>query len=238
MFLQWSKTLDSGIGDLTNLFRVEMMPSLAMKLQVKALQMLLVTEIDESITNIAFVSEINRQIQEIVLSIVRLIKRVTQHLLSILVRDVLDHQASSIVYSQLFDTHFKLRSLFLSVMSLLDTSLPWLHDNLIVFLLVRIIFLGHLSRRVFIPGLFDWVSLHWQVCINFPERLLLAGLFLSKNSLLAHFTRLRLLWVFGLFDLVLNFRLGLWWLVELVCWRHLFWIKVTKRSFAWDSRLL
>lgn len=56
-----------------------------------------VNEVDEGVAHVAVVLEVNRQVEEVVVVALAPINRLQQHLLRVLVRDVLDHDRSPLV---------------------------------------------------------------------------------------------------------------------------------------------
>lgn len=84
--------LKSCIGDLADFVRVEILPTSSMEALVEAFHMVKSFQIDKSIAHIAFVLEVNRQVQEIVLGLVRNFNSVNEKLFVVLVGDVLYHE--------------------------------------------------------------------------------------------------------------------------------------------------
>lgn len=89
--------LDPCICDLTLLLRVELFPLLVVELFVKWYQRGALDKIDESISHIAFVLEINRKVEKIVGTLVTLVDSRQQHTLTVLVGNVFDHQGSPLI---------------------------------------------------------------------------------------------------------------------------------------------
>jgi len=83
--------LNSAVGQLTNLFRVKSLPGLAVKVVVKSHYKEWINHVDERIANVATVFEVDRQIKKVVSIRVVLVNPFKQHLLGVLVRDVLYH---------------------------------------------------------------------------------------------------------------------------------------------------
>jgi len=92
-------SLDSGIGDGTNFFAVELLPFLVVELDVERRNILRGDEVDERISNIALVFEIDGQIKEVICSLVVFINSGKQHFLAVLVGNVLDHQGGSRIFA-------------------------------------------------------------------------------------------------------------------------------------------
>lgn len=97
--------LDSAECELANLLTVETLPPLAIELLVELQNENWVNKINERIAYVAFVLRrsgndkityliIYREIEEVVLVSVILVNLLEQHLLSVLVRDVLHHDSS------------------------------------------------------------------------------------------------------------------------------------------------
>ena len=89
--------LDTGIADVANLLAVELLPFLAVKLLDQRNDVLRPHHVDESITHIALVLEVNWQVEEVVAAPELFINGGEQHLLCVLVGNVLDHQRCAFV---------------------------------------------------------------------------------------------------------------------------------------------
>jgi len=113
-------SLNSSIGDVANLFTVKLFPFLVVKLLNKWNNTLWVDEIDKCIANIALILEINWEVEEIITCLEFNIYCFQQHLLSILVGNVLYHESCSLVNSTTYFLQVKFE-LFL----FLGTDSPW-----------------------------------------------------------------------------------------------------------------
>ena len=89
--------LDTSIADVADLFAVEFLPFLAVELLNERNDVLWPHHIDESVAHIALVLEVNGQVEEVVASAELFINGGEQHLLCVLVGDVLDHQRCAFV---------------------------------------------------------------------------------------------------------------------------------------------
>ena len=89
--------LDTGIADVANFLAVELLPFLAVKLLDERNEVLRSHHVDESIAHIALVLEVNGQVEEVIGAAELFINRGEQHLLCVLVRDVLDHERRAFV---------------------------------------------------------------------------------------------------------------------------------------------
>lgn len=81
----------SSISYFANLVTVEKVPFLGVKLDKEFYDVDAVHKVEEGVTHIALVFEINRQIEKVVLSLVVAIKSLQQHSLRVLVWNVFDH---------------------------------------------------------------------------------------------------------------------------------------------------
>ncbi len=84
--------LDTGIADEADLLAVELLPLLVVKALRDGDDELRPHNIDERVPDIALVLEIDGQVEEVEHAREALVDRGQQHLLVVLVRDVLDHQ--------------------------------------------------------------------------------------------------------------------------------------------------
>ena len=62
-------TLHACVRDLTDFAAIEVGPALSVELAVKCNQVLGVDKIDEGISNVAFVFEVNRQVEKVILAL-------------------------------------------------------------------------------------------------------------------------------------------------------------------------
>lgn len=89
--------LDTGIADVADLLAVELLPFLAVKLLDERNDVRRAHHVDESIAHVALVLEVNGQVEEVVGAAELFINGGEQHLLCVLVGDVLDHQRCAFV---------------------------------------------------------------------------------------------------------------------------------------------
>jgi len=90
--------LDSRILDHANLLRVEFFPLFSIKLQIEGDDVFRIHKVDERIAHIAFIIEINWQLEKIILALVVFVKSLEQEVLGIFIRNVLDHQSSAAIH--------------------------------------------------------------------------------------------------------------------------------------------
>lgn len=89
--------LDTGIADIANLLAVELLPLLAVELLDEWDDVGRPHHVDKSIAHIAFVLEIDGQVEKVVGAAKLFIDGGEQHLLRVLVGNVLDHQGCALV---------------------------------------------------------------------------------------------------------------------------------------------
>lgn len=89
------------IGYVGDFLRVELLPTLVVKVLEQWDDMLWCDEIDESIANVALILEVDGQVKKVITSLDNLINRRKQHLLCVLVWNVLDHQSGAFVQSSI-----------------------------------------------------------------------------------------------------------------------------------------
>ena len=92
-------TLNTRVSNLTYLPAVEVRPPSSIELLVKLENPQGVRQIHERITNVAFVLEVNRQVEEIIFAFKLRVNLLQEHLLGVLVRDVLNHDCGAIVFA-------------------------------------------------------------------------------------------------------------------------------------------
>lgn len=97
--------LDGGIGDLGDLVALEAVPTLVASRVDKVNNIQRINEVDERVTNVAVVCEINTQVHEVILSPAGIVDDVLQHSLVHLVWNVSQHDGSTNVcaFSDLVD---------------------------------------------------------------------------------------------------------------------------------------
>jgi hypothetical protein len=99
--------LDAGVGDLALLFRVELAPLLVIELLVKGLKRCAADKIDERIAHVAFVLEVDGQVEKIVSALVLLVHSSKQHFLAVLVGNVANHEGRALVEPLAYSLHIK-----------------------------------------------------------------------------------------------------------------------------------
>lgn len=95
------KALETGVCELTYFFAFEFAPTLAVEAKVETFQVLAGYEIDEAITYVAVVLHVARQIQEIVCICVLAVDLLSQILNCVFIRNIFDHQCSSLIFFQI-----------------------------------------------------------------------------------------------------------------------------------------
>ena len=83
--------LDAAVGDLANLVTVELGPLGPVVLIEEVDDEDGIDEVDESVAHVTVVLEVNGKVEEVVVVLLGAIDGLKQHLLGVLVRDVLDH---------------------------------------------------------------------------------------------------------------------------------------------------
>ncbi len=89
--------LNAGVTDVADLLAVELLPLLAIKLLDEGDDVLWANHVDEGVAHIALILEINWQVEEVVGSMELFVNGCQQHLLRVLIGDVLDHQRRTLV---------------------------------------------------------------------------------------------------------------------------------------------
>lgn len=91
--------LNAAVGQLADLLRVESFPGLSMQVLVESNHKNGVTHIDEGVTNVAVILQIDWQVKEVVPTLVLHVNALQKHLLRVLVRYVLNHHRCTLVVS-------------------------------------------------------------------------------------------------------------------------------------------
>lgn len=91
--------LNASIGDLTDLFGVEGLPRLVVQVLVEGHDVYGINEIDECVADVAAVVQIQREVEKVVAALVVPVDALQEHLFSVLVGDVPDHDGCSRVLS-------------------------------------------------------------------------------------------------------------------------------------------
>lgn len=89
--------LNASVADVADLLAVELLPLLAVELVDEGDDVMWANHVDEGVAHIAFILEINRQVEEVIGPTEFLINGCQQHLLRVLIGDVLDHQRCTLV---------------------------------------------------------------------------------------------------------------------------------------------
>ena len=84
-------SLDASKGDLADLLRVKTLPCLIVHVLEEGHDVDWVDEVDESVANVAAVVEVEWQVEEVVMALVKSVNTRQEHLFSVLVGDVADH---------------------------------------------------------------------------------------------------------------------------------------------------
>ena len=90
-------TLNSSKSDLANFLRVEVLPRLVVHVLKKRHDVDWIHEIDESVADVAIVVQVKRQIEEVVRSLMQPVDALQEHLLSVLVRNMTNHNGGASV---------------------------------------------------------------------------------------------------------------------------------------------
>ena len=120
-------TLIASVGDLADFLRVESLPRLSVQVLVEGNDKDRVHEIDESVSNIAVVLQINWQVEKVVAAGMELIDFLKEHLLRVLVGDVSDHDRSARIFTSQNTTQVDCKSInFITIISFsLINELLW-----------------------------------------------------------------------------------------------------------------
>ena len=97
VILQGLLSLDTTIGDLANLVAIELCPLGSIILVEEVHNENGINEVDEGITHVAVVLEVNRQIEKVIVVLLGPIYRLQEHLLGVLVGNVLNHDCRPII---------------------------------------------------------------------------------------------------------------------------------------------
>jgi len=92
-------SLNSGVSDRAHLLAVELLPFLVVELVIEVRDLERRQKIDESITDVALILEVDGQVKEVIISSVAFVDGHQQHLLAVFVRDVFDHQSGARVHT-------------------------------------------------------------------------------------------------------------------------------------------
>ena len=123
MRLHLLKSLQSCICDLAYLFRLEVFPLAAIKSRVKSVYIHHRGHVDESIAHVTTVVEVYWQVQKVIGAKGQfLVNCFFQQYLGVLVRDVLDHERSTVVTKDLLRGHFEMLDLLIVVVPSLNPT--------------------------------------------------------------------------------------------------------------------
>lgn len=92
MIHQRRSTLNSGVGQLTYLFTVELVPSSPIELLIEVKNEFSMNEVDKGVPNITGVMMIHRKVEKVDFHFIISANFLKKHILSVLVRDVPYHQ--------------------------------------------------------------------------------------------------------------------------------------------------
>lgn len=136
MSLESLVALKSGVGDLTYLFRVKILPLFAMESEIEGQDILSINEVQKGVANVTFVLEINRKIEKVKQILVSDLNSLNQHLARILIGDVLDHDACSAIKDDVLWDNSELLNFIFGVIAILDAELfdTARNEDLVVFL--------------------------------------------------------------------------------------------------------
>lgn len=90
-------SLDTAIRDFADLVAVELRPLGSIIFIEEVYDEDGIDEVDECVSHIAVILEINRQVEEVIVVLLRTVNCLQEHLLSVLVRNVLDHDGRSVI---------------------------------------------------------------------------------------------------------------------------------------------
>ena len=93
-------SLNLAICDLTNFVTIETLPALSIELLVEIYDENCIYEVDKRIAHVTFVPIVDWQIEEVILVLLFAIEGLQEHLLSILVWNIFDHNSSSLVLAR------------------------------------------------------------------------------------------------------------------------------------------
>ena len=94
---QMASTLDSTEGDLANLLWIEVFPWLVVHVLEEGHDVDGVNEVDESVADIAAIVQIERQVEEVICTLVESIDTLQEHLFCVLVWNMTDHNCRASV---------------------------------------------------------------------------------------------------------------------------------------------
>lgn len=92
---QVALALDAPVGNLADFLRVEGLPRLVVQVLIEGHDVDGVNEVDEGVTNVATIVQVQRQVKEVVAAFVVPVDALQEHVLGVLVGDVSDHDSGS-----------------------------------------------------------------------------------------------------------------------------------------------
>lgn len=160
MLYQCILSLNSPICNLTDFIWVKFRPFLPIKSIEKAHNVNWMSEINEGISYITFVSKIYWEIEKVKNSLMMFINEVEHHFLMILVWNVLDHQSCSFIFVLQNFLNVK-NKIFRVFRPLLSSSESWFHISSSLMFPVKFFVVS--SWRAVLPFLFVrlWFILMW-----------------------------------------------------------------------------
>ena len=91
--------LDAGVADVAHFLAVEPLPLALVEPLGEGQDVLGLHHVDEGVPHVALVLEVDGQVEEVVQPVELLVDGLQQHLLGVLVGDVLDHQRGPAVFT-------------------------------------------------------------------------------------------------------------------------------------------
>ena len=118
-------TLDSTKGNLANLLGIKVFPGLIVQVFEEGNNVHWINKVDESVPDIAAIVKVQRQVEKVISALVMPVNALQEHLLSVLVRDVPNHNRSASVLtpkdSVQIDGEFRIgRALLFEVVAPID----------------------------------------------------------------------------------------------------------------------
>ena len=90
-------SLNLAISNLTNFVAIETLPALSIELLKELDNENRINKVDKRIAHVAFISVVDWQIEEVILVLLFAIQGLQEHRLSILIRNIFDHNGCSLI---------------------------------------------------------------------------------------------------------------------------------------------